>query len=145
MKLRTRQFGEIELAEDSLITFPSGLLGFEALHDFVLLDEPQTAPLQWLQSVDDPQLAFTVLDPQLVFADYAPTLSDEDRELLGLAAGEAALVRVMVTVPADPSEMTANLLGPLLINPASGKGRQIVLHDSDYPVRQRLLPEAAAV
>jgi flagellar assembly factor FliW len=145
MKLDTRQFGTLDFDANSVITFPAGLLGFEALHDFVVLDQPEVAPLQWLQSVDDPQLAFTIVDPALVFADYQPVLTDEDRQALELPTAAPALVRVLVTVPSNPSEMTANLLGPLVINPERGKGRQVVLHDSEYPVRQRLLPEPAAV
>ena len=145
MKLDTRQFGTLEFDASSIITFPSGLLGFEELHDFVVLDQPELAPLQWLQSVDDPQLAFTIVDPALVFADYQPVLTDDDRVALELTSEAPIQVRVLVTVPQNPVEMTANLLGPLVINSERGKGRQVVLHSSEYPVRQRLLPEAAAV
>lgn len=145
MKLETRQFGTVEVQPDSIITFPMGLLGFESLHDFVLLDQAEVSPLQWLQSVDDPQLAFTVIDPVTIFEDYAPALSGEDREALELGGDTPAMVRVLVTVPDNPRDMTANLLGPLVFNPARAKGRQVVLHESGYPVRQRLLPDPVAV
>lgn len=145
MKLETRQFGPLEIEPASIITFPSGLLGFEDLKRFVLLERPEIAPLEWLQSVENPQIVFTVIDPTVVFGNYQPALKPEDWQALDLAEGSELRVRVLVTVPKDPSEMTANLLGPLVLDPAGGKGRQVVLHDSEYPVRQRLIPEPVAV
>lgn len=145
MKLETRQFGPLEVEPASILTFASGLLGFEELKRFVLLERPEIAPLEWLQSVENPQIVFTVIDPTVVFGNYQPDFSPEDWEALGLSEGEPVTVRVLVTVPKDPADMTANLLGPLVINTAQGKGRQVVLVNSEYPVRQRLLPEPAAV
>ena len=145
MKLETRQFGPLEIEPASILTFPSGLLGFEELKRFVLLERPEIAPLEWLQSVENPQIVFTVIDPTVVFGNYQPELTSEDWAALGIPQGAPVMVRVLVTVPKDPSEMTANLLGPLVFSPEHGKGRQVVLLDSDYPVRQRLLPEPVAV
>lgn len=145
MKLETRQFGPLEIASDSILTFPAGLLGFEELKQFVLLERPEIEPLEWLQSVENPQIVFTVMDPAVVFGNYHAELAPEDWEALGLPEGTPLKLRVLVTVPKDPAEMTANLLGPLVFSPEHGKGRQVVLVDSDYPVRQRLLPEQAAV
>ncbi len=145
MKLETRQFGPLEIEPASILTFPSGLLGFEELKRFVLLERPEIAPLEWLQSVENPQIVFTVIDPSVVFGDYHPELTSEDWQALDLPEGAPVQVRVLVTVPKDPAEMTANLLGPLVISPERGKGRQVVLVNSEYPVRQRLLSEPAAV
>jgi flagellar assembly factor FliW len=145
MKLETRQFGPLEVEPASILNFPSGLLGFEELKRFVLLERPEIAPLEWLQSVENPQIVFTVIDPTVVFENYLPDLSPEDYEALGISDGEPVKVRVLVTVPKDPADMTANLLGPLVISTAQGKGRQVVLVNSEYPVRQRLLPEPATV
>lgn len=145
MKLETRQFGPLEVEPASILNFPSGLLGFEELKRFVLLERPEIAPLEWLQSVENPQIVFTVIDPTVVFENYLPDLSPEDYEALGISDGEPMKVRVLVTVPKDPADMTANLLGPLVISTAQGKGRQVVLVNSEYPVRQRLLPEPATV
>jgi len=145
MKLETRQFGPLEIEPASIITFPAGLLGFEELKRFVLLERPEIAPLEWLQSVENPQIVFTVMDPTVVFENYQPELSAEDWEALGLPERSPVTIRVLVTVPKDPAEMTANLLGPLVLSPEHGKGRQIVLVNSEYPVRQRLLSEPVAV
>lgn len=145
MKLETRQFGPLEIDAAQIITFPSGLLGFEELKRFVLLERPEIAPLEWLQSVEDPQIVFTVIDPAVIFGNYHPALKAEDWEAVQLPEGSAHRLRVLVTVPKDPAEMTANLLGPLVLGPAGGLGRQVVLHESDYPVRQRLIPEPVAV
>lgn len=145
MKLETRQFGPLEVEPASILTFPSGLLGFEELTRFVLLEDAEIAPLEWLQSVDNPQIVFTIIDPTVVFGNYQPELKEDDWKALGIPEATSLKVRVLVTVPKDPSEMTANLLGPLVISTEHGKGRQLVLVDSEYPVRQRLLPEPAAV
>ncbi len=145
MKLETRQFGPLEIEPASIITFPSGLLGFEELKRFVLLERPEIAPLEWLQSVENPQIVFTVMDPTVVFENYHPELASEDWDALGVPQGSPVTIRVLVTVPKDPAEMTANLLGPLVMSPAHGKGRQVVLVNSEYPVRQRLLSEPVAV
>ncbi len=145
MKLETRQFGPLEIESASILTFPSGLLGFEDLTSFVLLERPEIAPLEWLQSVDDPQIVFTVMEPKAVFGNYHPELTAEDWQALALPEGSPLDVRVLVTVPKDPAKMTANLLGPLVIDREHGQGRQLVLHASDYPVRQRLIPDPVAV
>lgn len=140
MKLETTQFGTLDFDEDAVIHFPGGLLGFENLSRFLLIDQDEIAPLRWLQPIDEGALAFTVLDPGVVFPGYNVPLSREDRTALGLEADEQPLILVLVTVPEDPQEMTANMLGPLVVNPRLKRGRQVVLHDTGYAVRQRLIP-----
>ncbi len=143
MKIDTAQFGALEFDPTAVLTFPQGLLGFEQLTGFLLIDQEEIAPLRWLQPVDEGRLSFTVIDPLLFFPDYAVKLSREDRESLQLAENERPLVLALVTIPEDPRLMTANLLGPLVLNPETRMGRQLVLHDSGYPVRQRLISDEA--
>lgn len=144
MTIITRQFGPIDYSEEGVITFPQGLLGFEGMHRFLLIDQPEIEPLRWLQSIDEPQIAFTVIEPELVWPDFRVRLSSDDREGLGLAPQGEPLVLVLVTVPQDPAEMTANLLGPLVMHPEKRVARQLVLHDSSYGTRERLIPGAAS-
>jgi flagellar assembly factor FliW len=143
MTIITRQFGPIDFAEEAVLTFPEGLLGFERMHRFLLIDQPEIEPLRWLQSIDEPQLAFTVIEPELVFPTFHARLSKDEREGLGLEPGVEPRVLVLVTVPKDPAEMTANLLGPLVFHPDKKLGRQLVLHDSAFGTRERLIPGAA--
>lgn len=144
MTIITRQFGSIDYAEEAVITFPEGLLGFERMHRFLLIDQPEVEPLRWLQSLDEPQIAFTVIEPELVFPDFKVHLTASDREGLGLAAGVEPRLLVLVTVPKDPADMTANLMGPLVLHPQNRLGRQLVLHDSPHGTRERLIPGAAS-
>ena len=143
MKIDTAQFGALEFDQTAVLTFPQGLLGFEQLTAFLLIDQEEIAPLRWLQPVDEGRLSFTVIDPLLFFPDYTVKLSREDRESMQLAENERPLVLALVTIPEDPRLMTANLLGPLVLNPETRVGRQLVLHDSGYPVRQRLIADEA--
>lgn len=142
MQVSTRRFGTLEIAPERVIHFPLGLLGFETRQRFVMLDSDQVAPMRWLQSVDDPALAFLVVEPTQFFPDYQVTLTPEELRVLEHAEGEDLAVLGLVVVPEDPAQMTINLLGPLVLNADKRLGMQVVLHDSGYTARQRLLPDA---
>lgn len=143
MQIDTRQFGPLDFEENAVLHFPEGLMGLEHLHRFLILDQDAVEPLRWLQSVDEPAIAFTVIDPALAFPDYKVRLSQDDRKALGLAPGQDPIVLTLVTVPKNAAEMTANLLGPLVLGAEGRVGRQVVQHDSQYGTRQRLIPDAA--
>jgi flagellar assembly factor FliW len=143
LKIETQQFGTVEFDDNAILTFDAGILGFEDLHRFLLIDQDEIAPLRWFQPLDEPSLAFTTLDPFLFFPDYHVAIAAEDRRHLGLQDGQVPILLVLVTIPENPEEMTANLLGPLVINPDTHRGKQVVLHDSGYPVRRRLIPGEA--
>jgi flagellar assembly factor FliW len=143
MKIQTGQFGPIEFEEAAILHFPEGLLGFEHMKRFLLIDQDEIEPLRWLQPIDEPAVSFTVIAPHIIWDDYQPKLTGEDKKALQLGAGNEPLVFALVTVPDDPSNMTANLLGPLVINPEQRIGRQIVMHDTGYTTRHRLIPDTA--
>ena len=144
MQFNTTRFGTIEIGEEKLIHFPLGLLGFENLQRFLVIDSDESAPLRWLQAVDDPQLAFLIAEPTLFFPDYKFQMAQEDLDMLGIKQGNDVVVACLVVVPTNPSDMTINLMGPLVMNPERRVGKQVVLHDGTYSPRQRLLPDAAA-
>lgn len=145
MQISTRQFGTLEFGEEAVFTFAKEILGFPQYRRFILMEEPDQLPLRWLQSVEEPELAFAVVDPRLFFPDYEVPLAADDRRVLDLAPGEKILSLAIVTIPSDPRLMTANLQGPILIASRSRKGIQVVLYDSPYSCRQRLLPDPAPV
>jgi flagellar assembly factor FliW len=142
--LDTTRFGNLEIAHEAIVHFPLGLLGFERYPRWVILDSEATAPMRWLQCVDDPAVALLVVEPQLFFLNYAPSLSTEDRDFLQLTSDEDMVVACVVVVPDDPTLMTINLLGPLVFNAAKRVGKQLVLAESQYSPRQRLIPDVAA-
>ncbi len=136
----TKPFGSVELDERQKVRFPLGLLGFESLHDYALLDAEQ-APFYWLQSLEVVEIAFVLIEPRLFRPDYSPGVLPEDLTEIGLARPEDALVFAIVTIPEDPRLMTANLQGPLLINRETRTGRQCISADPRWQVRHPLLAE----
>lgn len=144
MQLHTSRFGAIDVDTDTIIHFPLGLLGFERFSRFILIESDEAEPMRWLQCVDEGGLAFLVVEPQLFFPDYGPKLSADDRDFLQLEPGENPIYACLVVIPENPVEMTINLMGPLVLNAAKRMGKQVVLHDSAFSTRQRLIPEGPA-
>jgi flagellar assembly factor FliW len=140
MLIRSDRFGDLDVADDKLLTFADGLLGFPEAQRFALVDTQDSGVYFWLQSVDDPSLAFLSVDPWAFFPEYSVDLPDAEERSLGIGAEEDVLVLCLLTVRRDASAtaITANLLGPLVINTTSGLGRQVVLAESGYPVRAPL-------
>jgi len=141
MTIETARFGEIEVEDDRMITLQEGLLGFPEHRRFLLLEHRPGSPLKWLQSVDQPELAFMVVNPHEFFLDYEVDLGDELAAEMGLHCPEQAAVLVIVSVQ-ERQRLTANLLGPVVINTQTGAGRQVVLDSECYTTRHLL---AAAV
>lgn len=137
---RSSRFGAFDIDDDSVLTFPSGLLGFPESRRYVMLDHDTKAPFKWLQSLDEPALAFVIIDPELLLADYHIEVSgDALAEVQGSEADELSTA-VILTIPSDdPGRMTANLRGPLLMNQRTKLCKQLVLSD-DFPTRHPLFP-----
>jgi flagellar assembly factor FliW len=135
VEFSTTRFGNIIVDESRIITMRGGILGFERLKRFVLLTQHDNIPFSWFQSVDDGSVAFVVTNAFMVKGDYSPVLSDSEVELLEIASVEDVVPMVIVTIRSEPFEITANLRAPVVINIARRLARQIVLQDSDYPVR----------
>ena len=139
MKLRTACFGNIEIDPAGIIHFPGGVPGFENCRRFVLLQRPEEAPVAWLQGVDDPDLAFAVVEPCHFLAEYHPPLSPADLEPLKLAAGEEALILIILVLAPEPERITANLQAPVIINRKEKLGAQVYLGE-DWPRKYYLFP-----
>ena len=112
MRINTKVFGEIEIADDKIIHFPSGIIGFPDLTEFALVhdEEKGIGAIHWLQSVQEPAFAMPVLDPLIVCQDYNPEVDDELLKPLGELHPDEMLVLVTVTVPQDLTQMSVNLL-----------------------------------
>jgi flagellar assembly factor FliW len=135
MDVASTRFGTFEVRSESLLTFPSGVLGFPEWTRYVMLDHDTNAPFKWLHCVEEASLAFVVVDPALFNANYQVTISQEARvEVEGSETDELTLA-VILTIPSDdPSAATANIRGPLLMNPRTRLCKQLVLSE-DYPTR----------
>ncbi len=144
MRIETTRFGPIEIAEDRFLVLGEGLLGFPSLNRFLLIGDEGTAPFQWLQSVDEPSLAFVVIDPRWLLPDYLSDLPAALAERIGIRRPEEMGLLALVSIPEeDPQEMTANLKGPLVFNLATRRGVQLVLDDERYALRHPVIPVTA--
>ncbi len=139
MQIETSRFGLLAYEKEDLIHFAGGLFGFEHLKDYLVLPLENNPAFYWLQSVEDGEVAFLVTDPFLFFPSYTVELDEEIRKKLAVEKREQVAVYVIVTVPsADVRDMTANLIGPLVINLASRRGEQYILYGTDYHTKHLL-------
>lgn len=133
MKIETARFGEIVVNKNKLINFPNGILGFPQLNRYILLENDKDLPFGWLQAVDDKFIAFVVMDPLTFKPDYRLSIKENEIADLDIRDESDLCVLVIITIPAQDSQrITANLQGPLVINLANRKGKQLVLPDSGY-------------
>jgi flagellar assembly factor FliW len=122
-------------AADHALVFPDGLVGCPDWRRFVLMTaEDEDLPVATLASLDAANVALMVTDPRLIAPQYELNLSEEDRASLGLQENTAPVVYCTLSLAAD-GVITANLLGPLVVNPATRQGRQFVLTESGYTTR----------
>jgi flagellar assembly factor FliW len=140
----TEQFGVIEYAEESTISFPRGLPGFEQCRQFVMLDAPGLAPLVHLQSLEIPGLCFLALPVRSIDGDYQTALTAEDCEVLGLDTGERSTLDLAMLAVAADGRLTANLMAPIVIHLSNGHAVQAVRADARYS-HQHVLADAETI
>ena len=137
MQITTTRFGTIEVRDDALLSFPEGLLGFETVQQYCLLEHVPGSPFLWLQATTNPSLAFVTVDPFEFFHEYDVAINDADAEYLRLESPEE--VRVLTIVTIGEGIVTTNLVGPIVVNHKLGLARQVVLSDYRYGTRHSLL------
>ena len=142
MEVRTTRFGVVDIAEDRVITFPKGLLGFSEFRRYCLLEPGEDSCFFWLQSLDDPALAFVVTDPALFVPEFAVPIRQDQMGDLGLDKLEDA--QVFVIVNKVDQQLTGNLQGPLVVNTLTRVGEQLVLAEKRWTTRHPLVKVAAA-
>ena len=138
MKITTRVFGEIEIDDSKIISFPSGIIGFPEMTDFALIydeEKGKDSPIRWLQSLQETEFALPVMDPLLVAQGYNPEVEDDHLLPLGKMNEDDTLVLVTVTVPKDLTKMSVNLQAPIIINADSKKAAQIIVNAEQYPIK----------
>lgn len=138
MRINTRLFGEIEVSEEKIITFPGGIIGFPDMQKFTLIydeEKGNSTGIRWMQSLDEPAFALPVMDPHVVKEDYNPEVDDELLKRIGEITSENLLVLVTVTVPSDLTKMSVNLQGPIIINVDELKACQVIVDGDEYPIK----------
>lgn len=140
MQLDTGRFGVLEVNEEDVIVFPAGIPGFPDVHKYLILEHSDEGVFHILQGVDDPAVAFILIDPRTFVPDYTVEVVRDEVEELQLEEDDEAVVLAIVTVPpGNPSAMTVNLQAPIVLNARTRIGRQVVLTDSPYSIRHPLL------
>ncbi len=144
LRIPTTRFGTLDVEEGLVFTLREGLIGFEHCKRYVVVRHDDNSTFRWLQSIDEPSLAFLVVQPIEVRPDYAPTISDGDARELGVTKETSTLLFVIVTVPrTSPRDMTVNMLGPVVINSVTRQGKQVIVQDDHYGTRHRIIDELA--
>ncbi len=135
MKIDTTRFGLLEVDEATLLTVPEGIIGFPESTRYVILDSSRQPAFKWLQSVQEPHLAFVIVEPAVVKHDYRFAVGIEELTEIGAEGPEDLTVFIILTVPSpDPASITANLRGPVIVNARTRVAKQVVLHQ-EFPTR----------
>lgn len=138
MVAETRFFGTIDIEDEKIIEFPNGMIGLEKLKKFALIfdsEREERAKISWLQSMDEPDMAFPIINPMDITEEYAPIIEDELMKNIGDPADADILIFVTMSIPSDLTRMTANLKAPIIINTVDRKAMQVIVENQDYEIR----------
>jgi flagellar assembly factor FliW len=138
--VNTKPYGPMEVDDRQRIHFPLGILGFEHLKDYVILDAAQE-PFYWLQSMEMVDVAFVLIDPLIFRPDYSIDLDDDELGDMGITQESDLLLFAIVTIPANQREMSANLQGPVVIGKDRHIGRQFIATDPRWKTKHYILEE----
>ena len=138
MVAETKFFGTIDIEDDKIINFPNGIIGFENLKNFALIydsEREERSKISWLQSMEEPLMVLPVINPLDLMDAYTPTIEDELMKNIGDPADADLLIFVTLSIPSDLTLMTANLKAPFIINTVDRKAMQVIVENSEYPVK----------
>ncbi|MCF6284572.1 MAG: flagellar assembly protein FliW [Candidatus Hydrogenedentes bacterium] len=135
MQLSTTRFGNVEVADDSVVTFTQPIIGFQEFRRFVLLPGPEDSAVVWLQSTESADLAFLLMNPKDVVPDYRAKLGQHELAELAVTSVDELDIYTILVVSDDVSKVRTNLKAPVLLNPKQRLGKQTVLERSDYPIQ----------
>ena len=138
MLVKTKSSGNIEVDNAHIITIPEGLFGFEEYTKYALI-ECEYKLFMWLQSVQSSELAFLVVDPFIICKDYEIDVDDKELSKIGIVSPSEVCVLVLITITQDGSPVTANLLGPLVINRTNNKAMQTILTNDRWTTKYSII------
>ena len=136
--VKSRDRSEME-TKDAVIHFDEGLIGFSECKDFLLIEKENLAPFRLLQSLDDPQIVFLVLDAAMLVSNYCYHVPTREWESIGVTGATKPLAFVIVIIGSTPETSTGNLQAPLLVNSDKMIGKQLILTDSVFSARHPLV------
>ena len=141
MKVNTTRFGELTVNNEDIINFSEGLLGFENLSKFFVVDPGDNTLILWLQSIEDASVAFPIIEPKIFKPDYVAKLLPADMASIKLETISDAKIYSILTIPSDITTMSANLKAPIVINNVKKIAKQIVLQDNKLSVKYEMYKE----
>ncbi len=144
MIVRTKFFGEIEVQQKDIIKFAEGILGFPDYLKYILVHPEGDVPFIYLQSIEDINTCFVVMQPIFILEDYEIDISKETVDKLHIEKPEDVEMYTILTIPEETKKMTANLKAPILVNRANNMAIQEILQDSQYEIRHKVIKEADA-
>lgn len=121
--------------------FPEGIIGFSEHKEFSIIHDKSKEPFVWIESIQDHEVSFIIIDPKDFNPGYNPRLSMADKTALKVNDLSECNIFALVCVPKDSDEISANLLAPIVINKKNNIGRQVILQDQDYAVQHLILEE----
>lgn len=139
MIVNTMNYGELECLESDLMDFPDGIFGFPELTKYLLLSyEEDAGSIFVMQSAQKPEVSFLLFNPLLLCPDYVPLLTPEELSSLGATHTDELSYYVICVVHKNYLDNTVNLKCPLVINPATHKGIQVIMDGTPYGFRHKL-------
>jgi flagellar assembly factor FliW len=139
--VKTGRFGQLTVGDGELISIPQGLLGFPEYTKYCLVDPGDETLILWLQSLDNPNVAFALLEPKIFRPDYTARLSAAELRELKLDNINQSTVFSILTIPDDITQMTANLKAPLVINLKEQLAKQVVLQENEFSIKHLMFKE----
>lgn len=130
--IESSRFGPLEVAAETVIKIPQGLIGFSQDQSFIMLEHKP--PFSWLQSIGDPNLAFVVVDGFEFGQQYKLQVPVGD-PVIDLKEDDEYAILVIVTVRPDPRETTANLKAPIFVNLRNRLGIQLIYDNPSLSTR----------
>ena len=137
--MNSKRFGSLEVPENKIITMERPILGFEKLRFYCLVEVEELAPFLLMQSTEDTEVAFLVMNPLLFFPDYRIEINSQEIAELDVDDSGSVETYVILTIVQQSKDITANLQGPILINTANNKAKQLVLVNSRYQVQHSVM------
>lgn len=141
MLINTTRFGDLEIDTNDIIEFKDGIMGFEEYKRYTLFSTDDDSFFKWMQSCDEPSLAFILIKPDEFYPNYGLNISDDDAVKLKITDTKMLEIYAIVVIPDDPTKMTANLQGPIVINWICKQGKQIISLDPKHKLRHYILEE----
>lgn len=146
MTIQNTRFGEVEYSADDIISFQPSMIGFPESKHFLLLNIRPNTPFRWLQSLEEPKLAFLVAFTEALVPRYKPAFSRTDVADLEIGEDSPTMILATATIPpGQPEEITLNLAAPIIINGATMKAKQVILSDDAYTVKHRVFARSDRV